>query len=499
METKFDVVDFIAKCIANANNKYALNYEKGIAVVGAHFGDCGKGKFDDLIIRQYKQEGYKVINIRAQGGGNAGHTVVDAVTGVKYDFHYLPSGGLVSDIILLGAGMLLDPIKILEEAKKLPEEQSKRILIDGRATFCTLLERKLDEYYENCKEKSGTEKVGSTRTGVGPAISMRALRVHIQFFKAKACKNAEELKAMFDKLPDIPDYIWKEIAVQYGSVQEYINQLYEAIQKLNIVESMPVIQYTRDQGWACVLEVSQAFCLDCLFGNEGNFVTSSHTTVVGALADAGLTPADLTDGTVLVCKAYASKVGGGPFVTEFLHLEDCSVEDELAKKNAIKERLVAEYIYKNNGEQGVTTGRRRKLGWIDCVAIKAAIQRNGSRALAVNCMDTIGLIPGNEVKICIAYRNKHTGETTTFWPDMQSDYEPIYETLLTHWDISHQDSESMIPDEAWRFLAHVEHYSGAEVKFIGTGGSNADVVRISTKGRYSIDCWKKRDFDEATE
>ena len=493
---KFDIARFISECYANQSGKYALNYVKGIAVVGAHFGDEGKGKFDDLIIRQYKKEGYKVINIRGQGGGNAGHTVVDAETGIKYDFHYLPSGGLVSDIILLGAGMLLDPIRILKEAEKLPEEQRARILIDGRATFCTLLERELDGYYESCKEKSGTAKVGSTGSGVGPAVSLRALRVHIQFFKAKACKNAEELKALFDKLPDIPEYIWDDIAEKYGSVQEYVNQLYDAIQKLNIVESMPIIQYTRDQGWACVLEVSQAFCLDNLFGNEGNFVTSTHTTVVGALADSGLTPADLTDGTILVCKAYASKVGGGPFVTEFMHYQD---DDDIAEKDAMQDRLVADYIYEHNGEKGVTTGRLRKLGWIDLVAIKAAIQRNGSRQLAVNCMDTIGLIPGGKAKLCIAYRNKNTGETTTFWPDMQSEYEPIYETLPTGWNIKHTDFESLIPDEAWRFLAHVEYYSGAEVKFIGTGGSNADVVRVSGYGRSLINEWKKTDFSEASE
>lgn len=495
MKEQFNIADFITKCNNSSSYMYALNYEKGVAVVGAHFGDCGKGKFDDLIIREYKEAGYKVINIRGQGGGNAGHTVVDALTGKKYDFHYLPSGGLVSDIILLGAGMLLDPIKILKEAEKLPEEQRERILIDGRATFCTLLERKLDGYYESCKERNGSAKVGSTGSGVGPAVSLRALRVHIQFFKAKRCKNAEELKALFDKIPDIPEYIWDDIAAEYGSVQEYINQLYDAIQKLNIVESQAIIQYTRNHGWACVLEVSQAFCLDNLFGNEGNFVTSTHTTVVGALADAGLTPADLTDGTILVCKAYASKVGGGPFVTQFKYQKtgEANTEDE------IWEQLVAEYIYEHNGEKGVTTGRLRNLGWIDCVAIKAAIQRNGSRKLAVNCMDTIGRIPGGRARICFAYQNKYDGKKTMFWPDMQSEYDPVYEELDTNWDIKHVNNEDEIPEGAWRFLAHIEYYSGAIVNYIGTGGSNADVVRISAKGRSIIDKLKSEDFNTASE
>ena len=494
MEKTFDVSAFIDECNSSIDGEYMLNYHKGVAVVGAHFGDCGKGKFDDLLIRKYKEDGYRVINMRGQGGGNAGHTVIDATTGTKYDFHYLPSGGLVSDIILLGAGMLLDPIRVLKEAEKLPEEQRERILVDGRATFCTLLERKLDGYYENLKEKSGAEKVGSTGSGVGPAVSLRALRTHIQFFKAKACKSAEELKLLFDEIPDVPEYVYTDIADEYGSVDEYIKQLYDAVQKLNVVESMPIIQYTRNNHWACVLEVSQAFCLDSLFGNEGNFVTSTHTTSVGAMADAGITPADITDGTVLVCKAYASKVGGGPFVTGFSYMKDDVVDDAMANKEAIQERLVADYIYEHNGERGVTTGRVRNLGWLDCVAIKAAIQRNGSRILAINCMDTIGMIPGGEAKICTAYRNKNTGKVTTFWPDMQSEFEPVYETIPTKWDIKHASEEAELPEGVWRFLAHVEQYTGATVKYIGTGGSNEDVVVISSYGRTKILNHKMNDF-----
>jgi len=491
---KFDVSAFINECYSCFGGEYKLNYCKGVAVVGAHFGDCGKGKFDDLLIREYKEDGYLVINVRGQGGGNAGHTVEDYETGKKYDFHYLPSGGLVSDIILLGAGMLLDPIRIHKEAEKLPEEQRERILVDGRATFCTLIERKLDGYHENLKEMSGSNKIGSTGSGVGPAVAQRALRTHIQFFKAKACQNAEELMELVEKIPDVPDYIWDDIAEEYGSVQEYVNQLYKAVQELNIVESLPIIQYTRNNGWACVLEVSQAFCLDCLFGNEGNFVTSTHTTSVGAMADAGITPGDITDGTILVCKAYASKVGGGPFVTGFSYMNDDVVDDAMAGKDAIQERLVADYIYEHNGEKGVTTGRLRNLGWFDCVAVRAAIQRNGSRKLAVNCMDTIGQIPGGEVKICYAYRNKYTGEETTFWPDMQSDYEPLYETIETNWNIKHARTEDEIPEAAWRFIAHIEQYTGGEVAYIGTGGTNKDVVKVTSFGRTKILNHKMDDF-----
>lgn len=499
---KFNIADFINECNSNSNVHYALNFTKGCAVVGSHFGDEGKGKFDDLLIRLYKEDGYKVINIRGQGGGNAGHTVVDAETGIKYDFHYLPSGGLISDIILLGAGMLLDPILVLKEAEKLPKEQRERILIDGRATFCTLVERKLDGYYENCKEKYGCEKIGSTGSGVGPAVSLRALRVHIQFFRAKACKTAEELKALYENIPDIPEYIWNDIAEEFGSVTAYMQQLLDAVQKLNVVESMPIIQRTRDLGWACVLEVSQAFGLDALFGNEGKFVTSTHTTVVGAMADAGITPADLTDGTILVAKAYASKVGGGPFVTGFTYKENIGSENGPVRKNAIVEHLVAEHIYETNGEKGVTTGRLRNLGWFDCVAIKAAIQRNGSRYLAINCMDTMGKVPGKEIKLCTAYRNKYTGEKTTFWPYMQSDYEPVYETLSVGWGTcisaaSAFGDEVVVSEGLWRYIAHIEYYTGGIVKYVGTGPTNLDYFEVNEYGRSQIRQIIEKDFGQS--
>lgn len=491
--------EFIQESHANGTSVYALNYAIGYAVAGAHYGDEGKGKIVDLIIRKLKEEDYKVINIRGQGGGNAGHTVIEELTKKEYHFHYLPSGGLVSDIILLGGGMLLDPIKIHEEASVLPKEQQSKILIDGRATFCTLLERDMDGYYENWKHQKGAARVGSTGSGVGPAVSYRALCCHIQFFKAKACKNKEELKKLFMSIPDVPVYVHHDIVAKYGSMDVYIGKLFEAVQGLNVVESMPIIQKTRDEGWAVVLEVSQAFCLDNIFGNEGNFVTSTHTTIPGAIADAGMALGDISE-SILVCKAYATKVGGGPFTTGFTY-EGYEYEDLLFHiskdvretafcEETLNELNVAKYIYDNNGEKGVTTGRLRDIGWYDAVAVRAAIQRNGSRILAVNCMDTLGLIPGGKAKICTAYKHKVTGETTVFWPDMQHEYEPVYETVEVGWNIKHVNRETEIPDAVWRYLAYIENYTGGHVKYIGTGGSNEDIVEVSCYGRAKIKFFK---------
>lgn len=455
-------------------HKENLAYEAGKAVVGAHFGDEGKGKLVDIIIREYKKKGYPVINIRGQGGGNAGHTVIDTLTNKEYDFHNLPSGGLISDIILIGGGMLPGPIEIRKEMAKLPEHQRQKVLVDERATLSTRLERLMDGYYES--KKGEGNKVGTTGSGVGPTVAYRALRVDIRFAQAKACRCAHELKKLYMAIPDIPKEIWDNIAKEYGSVDDYMEQLYNAVQELNIVNSSEIIRYTKRHGWAVVLEVSQAFGLDCIYGNSGHMVTSTHTTVTGAMADAGLGLNDLPGGVILIAKGYSSKVGGGHFSTKF----DCNDYNEFGLDN---------FIHEVNGECGVTTGRKRDLGWFDCVCVKEAILKNGSNhTLAINCMDTIGMLPGNKAKLCIAYRHKKTGEIAPDWPFFQEEYEPIYKEFEVNWDIKHFNSQSEkdLPDGLWEYLGNIAFYTGADIGYIGTGGGNEDIIVISDYGKECI-------------
>lgn len=474
---EINVRELIERAKADANDPYCwkvLSYDAGMAVVGAHFGDEGKGKVVDIAIRNYKKDGYPVINIRAQGGGNAGHTVVDALTKKEYHFHYLPSGGLVSDLILLGGGMLLDPIKIHKEMLELPKEQQQKILVDERATLSTLLERSMDGYYES--KKTGKNKVGTTGSGVGPTVAYRALRVDIRFAQAKACKNAAGLKELFMNIPDVPQEVWDNIIEEHESIDAYMQLLYEAVQSLNIVSSSEIIRYTKYHRWALVLEVSQGYGLDCIFGNNGHMVTSTHTTVVGAMADAGLGLDDLPDGVTLISKAYASKVGGGHFATafDFNNPLECAVD---------------EFIHDVNGECGVTTGRKRNLGWFDCVCVREAIIRNGdNHKLAINCMDTIGMIPGNTAKICINYRHRTTGEIAPNWPFFQVEYEPIYKEIEVDWNIKHWTSrdEEYLPDGVWEYLGNIAFYTGANIGYIGTGGSNEDIITISDYGQEQI-------------
>ena len=448
----FDIEKFIKEAYENFSSSFNEHFVAGTAVAGAHFGDEGKGKIVDILIRDYKAKNYKIINYRGQGGGNAGHTVIDSETNKEYHFHYLPSGGLNSDIILLGAGMLLDPIKVAEEAAMLPEKVN--ILVDERATLSLLMERQLDGYFENLRKSNGIQTIGTTGSGVGTTAAHRALRVHVTFADALKLKKPEDLCTLLKQTPQLPEEIANQIDL------DYCEKVLDAVKSLRIVNSSAIFQKCIHEGWAGVLELSQAFGLDMIHGNGGHFVTSTHTTISGALADVGLTEKDIPDGSVIIAKAYASKVGSGPFITKFGN-EDIDI---------------AKYIYDTNGEKGVTTGRIRDLGWFDCIAVGEALRKNGTGHLAINCMDTLGQLPGGSAKICIGYSNWITGERIKYWPYHQDEYVPEYKVLPTDWNIKHFSDEVDLPIEVWGFLANIEYYTGAIVKYIGTGAGRENII-----------------------
>lgn len=456
-------------------NPYALKYKPaciGFIVVGVHFGDEGKGKIVNILTAKLKAQGYHVLSIRGQGGGNAGHTVIDAETGKEYHFHYLTSGVLDATVILLGAGMEVDPIRLNTEAEQIPEDKRERIFVDERAVLCTDFDRAMDAYLENCRKNSGKPIIGTTKSGVGPSVALRAQRDHITFADAKACNSAEELYNLFAKIPNIPDEVRQVVTM------EYAEKLYTAVQSLNVVNSQAVYDFARHAGWAFLLEASQAHGLDNLFGNSGHYVTSTHTTAPGAVADAGLSMEDFRNGFIVnTGKAYSSKVGAGPFVTKF-DLND-SIEKETDK-----------FIHDLVGEFGVTTGRLRDLGWFDAVAYRTAISRNGSPYIALNCADVIGMLPYGYMKICNQYRHIKTGRVVDLWPYAQEEYEPVWYTdetgsdkISVNWDIYGINNAEDLPEAVFDYLKIVEKTTGGIVRYIGTGGSSKDIVEITNSVR----------------
>ena len=420
-------------------------FKHGMAVFGGFFGDEGKGKEVDISAEKYKKQGLKLLSIRGQGSGNAGHTV--HAKGKKYDFHYLTSAGLSADLMLLGPGMLIDPIRMLEEAEKLPKEKRKNIMVAERATIVTDLDRAMDSWCENQRTNSGQVAIGTTKSGVGPGTGNRGYRFHVTFADAKSCGSFKEFKELFLKNPLFPPDV-RELMTD-----EYAKNVWEAIQKLNIVNSEEVISDCREEGdWAVLLEVSQAVCLDPLFGNGGHFTTSTPCTAIGGAVGAGLTMRDFPDGSTMVLKAYGSKVGGGPYITKF--------EDH--------EKPIDEYIDNMVGEHGVTTGRKRDLGWFDGPAVRHSIELTGATHICINCMDVIASLQKitDTVKICYAYKNKITGKTTYGWPYDLTEWEPLYVEM----SIADKKPKKIIND----YIKLVELIIGQKITGYGVGPTRND-------------------------
>ena len=428
--------------------KKFVKFKRGKIIVGAYYGDEGKGKETDIIAQDYKKQGLKVLSIRGQGSGNAGHTVV--VDGEKFHFNYLTSAGLSADIMLMGAGMLIDPIRLMKEAKQLTEEQRSIIMVAERATIVCDVERAMDEWYEDERSGNGQEAIGTTKSGVGPGTGNRANKFNVTFADALKCKSARELQELYFRNPLIPKRA-KEVLTE-----EYAERILKAVYSLNVVNSEEVISNCRtEQSWAIVLEVSQAVCLDPLFGNSGHFTTSMHCTDTGAVAGAGLTMRDFSDGTMLVAKAYGSKVGGGPYITKFT--------DE--------EKHIADFIDNMVGEHGVTTGRKRDLGWFDAPAIRHSIELTGARDICINCMDVIAALTEvtDFVKICYAYQHIETRKVEYGWPYHQKDYKPLYLKM----PIAGKSKEQIISE----YIALIERVIGREVTGYGVGPSRNDYVK----------------------
>ena len=453
------ILDKNTKVVFDPKKVYPfIPFTHGSAVIGGEFGDEGKGKKVDAQAEIYLKMGYKILSVRGQGSGNAGHTVV--VDGVKYDFHYLTSAGLLADIMLLGPGMLIDPIRVLEEMKKLPKEKQSIVMVAERATIVTNLERVFDTWCEIQRKKSNKKVIGTTGSGVGPSAGIRGFRFHVTFADAMRCKTPAQLRKLFLDNPILPDEVKKTKQVTKEGKKltklvfspDYVSELYNAIHQLNIVDSVDVIQKCRIEGdWAVLLEVSQAVGLDPLFGNGGHYCTSTPCTDVGGIAGTGLTIYDFPEGTTLMTKAYTSKVGGGPFIVKFN-------KDEMHIDKFIDDMV---------GEHGVTTGRKRDLGWFDGPLVRHSIALTGAK-VSVNCMDVIASL-GNvtdNVKVCFAYRNIHTGEVTYRWPYTLSDYEPLYTSLTIK-----GKSEKQIIQE---YILLIESVIGQEIDEYGVGPARED-------------------------
>lgn len=425
-------------------------------IVGAQWGDEGKGKIVDLLSQKAD------IVARYQGGANAGHTLV--IDGKKYVLHLIPSGILHPHVqCVIGNGVVIDPVALMEEIKMLEDygiNIEGRLFISHRAHLIMPYHKLLDAAREKAASANdaATDRknaIGTTGRGIGPAYIDKASRTGVRIvdlldrkrFSDKLHANIGEVNKLLAKIHDYEELDAEQIADEYcqfdTQIDPYITDttllLYDAIQS----------------GKNILLEGAQGAMLDVDHGTYP-YVTSSNPTSGGAATGLGLAPTAIS--TVMgVVKAYSTRVGNGPFPTE-LH-------------DATGERL------RSIGQEfGATTGRPRRCGWLDAFALRYSVIVNGITEIALTKMDVLDTF--DEITICTAY--KLDGKILKSIPadaDTLEQVEPMYETM-PGWKSSltgirtYQD----LPQAAKDYIGRIEALSGARVSIISTSPDRADTI-----------------------
>lgn len=422
----------------------------GIVLIGAQWGDEGKGKVTDLL-------GERVdYVVRYSGGNNAGHTVVTP-DGQKYALHLMPSGALSpSAMIVIGNGVVIDPKVLLSEIDGLTERgvDVSRLRISGDAHLIMPYHRSSDIVVERFL---GKQKIGTTGRGIGPAYGDKVARTGIRvqdlldpgILRKKLELVLRDRNQVMVKVYNRKGFDVAAIADEYLGYAERLRPY--------IAETRTMLWDALDAGKIVLMEGAQATMLDMDHGTYP-FVTSSNPTAAGACVGAGVPPTAINQ-VIGVSKAYTTRVGSGPFPTE-LH-------DEWG-----------EHLRKTGGEYGTTTGRPRRCGWFDAVIARYAVRLNGITDLVVTKLDILSGL--EKVPICVGY--EIDGERHDDVPMTQTAFHhatPIYEYLDGWWeDVSKARKESELPENARKYIARIEELVGTRVSVVGVGpGRDENVIR----------------------
>jgi adenylosuccinate synthase len=418
-------------------------------ILGAQWGDEGKGKVTDL----YSESADVVV--RYQGGNNAGHTIV--VDGERFALSLIPSGVLYPQVTpVIGNGTVIDPAVLLQEMETLRSRDidPDRLRVSGNAHVIMPYHRKLDAVLERFL---GEQQIGTTKRGIGPAYmdkySRHGIRMQDLFdakiFRAKLETNLKDknrqLTKVYNQLPMDPDEIYDEYL-------EYADRLLAYVTDTSLL-----VWEAIHEGKNVLFEGAQGTLLDIDHGTYP-FVTSSNPTAGGASTGSGIGPRDI-DRVIGVTKAYISRVGTGPFPTE-LHDE------------------TGDALIDIGGEYGVVTGRRRRCGWLDAVALRYSARVNGLSEIALTKLDILSHF--DTIKIAIAYDS--LGERYEEFPRQQRvlyNCTPVYEEIAG-WgtDISDVREFGDLPEAAQHYVERVEELAGVPITSIGVGpGRDATVSR----------------------
>ncbi|MCK5450431.1 MAG: adenylosuccinate synthase [Candidatus Omnitrophica bacterium] len=417
-------------------------------LVGAQWGDEGKGKVIDILTKDVQYV------VRYQGGNNAGHTVV--IGDDKYVLHLIPSGILHSGkICVIGHGVVIDPKALIDEILLLEEKGIDcrgRLKISDKAHVIFPYHNKIDEFRES-KRKQG--KIGTTKRGIGPCYADKVSRVGIRmgelfderYFKDRLESNVEEKNALLKDLDSFEGFPVEDIFKKYCEYARYLKSF--------TCDTTMLLNEALKKGDTILFEGAQGTFLDVDYGTYP-YVTSSNSTAGGACTGAGIGPSKI-DKVIGVVKAYTTRVGEGPFPTEF--------GPELMEK-----------IREKGGEFGATTGRARRCGWFDSVLVKNSVDINGIDEVAITKLDVLDEM--ETIKICTAY--KYNGElyyNIPGNPGFLDECETIYEEH-SGWeeDTSNATAYRDLPENARKYLDRIKELIGTDIILVSVGKSRKQTL-----------------------
>ncbi|BBU94252.1 MULTISPECIES: adenylosuccinate synthase [Providencia] len=422
---------------------------KNVVVLGTQWGDEGKGKIVDLLTERAKYV------VRYQGGHNAGHTLV--VNGEKTVLHLIPSGILRENVIsIIANGVVLAPDALMKEMKEL-EDRGVPVRERLRLSEACPLILPYHIALDNAREKArGSKAIGTTGRGIGPAyedkVARRGLRVGDLFDKATF---AEKLKEIVEYHNFQLVHYYKEPAVDYQKTLDDIMAVADILTGM-VIDVSDLLYKANQKNELVMFEGAQGTLLDIDHGTYP-YVTSSNTTAGGVATGSGLGPR-YVNYVLGIIKAYSTRVGAGPFPTELF--------DE-----------VGEFLREKGQEFGATTGRKRRTGWLDIVAINRAVQIN---SLSGFCMTKLDVLDGlEEVKICVGYRRPDGKvlETTPLAADEWDGLEPVYESMPgwkeTTFGVKQRE---LLPQAALNYIERVEELTGIPVDIISTGPDRSETM-----------------------
>jgi adenylosuccinate synthase len=373
---------------------------------------------------------------RFNGGSNAGHTVV--IGDARHTFHLIPSGALKGKQLLIGAGVAVDPVVLAEELSILPTDARGRLLVDGRAGLVTPVDRAFDEKLEADR---GPTAIGTTRRGIGPSYALRALRLGLRVSDLVGATDMEALKRFY-----------QDLRLDTAGLPKWAEDARRLLSGMAGDVASKVSEISRGGG-RVLFEASQGTMLDLLHGTYP-FVTATHTVASYIPSALGISPS-LSGDSMGVMKCYTTRVGSGPFPTEM-------------------KGEGAEELRRIGNEYGATTGRPRRVGWLDLVSLRYAIDLNGVADVAVSKLDVLSRV--KDMKVCVAY--KVDGSETTDYQKAAGridDVEPVYESQRPLYGA---DFAGGLPPEAKEFVRLVEDRLNVRVKIVSHGEERSRTIEL---------------------